>query len=193
MFNFFRKKKTSKRETKKHNDLYTQAMAGMSEDKENTSDLKTLVEKAKKAKSLEEVVDLFSDAIQIEKEKSEPNTIFISDIYNKRGEIYLSQGVAVLSSSDFSQAIEYNPKNAEAHNNLGMWFTIEHFMQPDYKRALEHFEMAVKFSSNRPDILMNRAIMYIRNNQKEVGKKELEKLIQNGYTEAQQAIERFCQ
>ena len=118
--------------------------------------------------------------------------LFLSEIYRLRGDIYFSQGVAILSSSDFLHAIENNPKNGIAHNNLGVWFSIKQFAKPDYKRAIEHLDLAVKYCPDRPDFVMNRAVMKVRNGQKEIGRKELEDLYQQGYADAKIAIERFC-
>jgi len=75
-------------------------------------------------------VDLYSDAIKYEKKKESPDKNFLSDIYLLRGEIYLSQGVAILSSSDFLNSIDLNPKNGISQNDLGIWFTLEQSVRP---------------------------------------------------------------
>lgn len=61
-------------------------------------------------------VELYSDAIDVEKQKESPNRELISEIYQWRGELYLGFQVAILSSSDFLHSIEFNPKNAISHN-----------------------------------------------------------------------------
>lgn len=170
MFNFFKK---DKKDTPERNS-------------------KVLAEKAANSKDVKEAVNLYSEAIKVEKEKSNPDKYFLSEVYRLRGDIYFGQGVAILSSSDWLHAIDYNPQNGIAHNNLGIWLTIEQFAQPDFKRAIEHLNLAVKYCPDRPDFVMNRAITKIKNGQKEIGKKELETLYNQGYADAKIAIERFC-
>lgn len=153
---------------------------------------KKLAEKAGQTNDPHKAVELYSDAIKYEKETKKPDKEFLSNLYLWRGEIYLSQGVAILSSSDFLHAIEYNPQNGIAHNDLGIWFTIEHFASPDFVRALEHIEKAVKYCPDRRDFMMNLAVIKIKSGQKEIGRKELEQLYKDGYSDAQIAIERFC-
>ena len=170
MFNFFKKNKKE----------------------ENKKDSRSLAEKAANSNEIVQAVELYSEAIKVEKEKSEPNKLFLSEIYCFRGERYLSQGVAILSSSDFLHALENNPQNGIAHNNLGIWFSIKQFAKPDYNRAIVHLNLAVKYCPDRPDFVMNRAVMKIRNGQKEIGRIELEELYKKGYSDAKIAIERFC-
>jgi len=151
-----------------------------------------LATKASRTSNPEKAVNLYSDAIKYEKEKESPDKNFLSDIYLLRGEIYLSQGVAILSSSDFLNSIDLNPKNGIAHNDLGIWFTIEHFNTPDFDRALEHLNKAVEFCPDRLDFKMNKAIVKVKMGDKETGRQELEELLKNGYAEARVAIEKFC-
>ncbi len=155
-------------------------------------DSKVLAEKAANSKDVREAVDLYSEAIKIEKEKSTPDKYFLSEIYRFRGDIYFSQGVATLSSSDWLHAIDINPENGIAHNNLGIWLTIEQFAKPDFKRAIEHFDLAITYCPDRPDFMMNRAVTKIKDGQKEIGKSELEELYKQGYSDAKIAMERFC-
>ena len=170
MFNFFKKNK--KEEPKK--------------------DSIALAQKAANSNDIKEAVELYSEAIKVEKEKPNPDKLFLSEIYRLRGDIYLSQGVAILSSSDFLHAVENNPQNGIAHNNLGIWFSIEQFAKPDYNRAIKHLDLAVKYCPDRPDFVMNRAVMKVRNGDKETGRKELEDLYNQGFSDAKIAIERFC-
>jgi lipoprotein NlpI len=150
-----------------------------------------LAKKASQTKDPLKAVEFYSDAIKFEKAKVNPDSNFLSDIYLRRGEIYLHEGVAILSSSDFLQSIELNSKNGIAHNDLGIWFTIEHFYTPDFDKALNHLEKAVEFCPDRPDFKMNRAIIKIKKGDKETGRKELEQLYLEGYTDAKVAIERY--
>jgi len=155
-------------------------------------DPRKLAKKASMTRDPLKAVEIYSDAIKFEKEKVNPDNNFLSDIYLQRGEIYLNQGVAILSSSDFLQSIDLNSKNGIAHNNLGIWYTIEHFYTPDFNKALEHLDKAIEYCPDRSDFKMNRAIIKIKMGDKETGRKELEQLYMDGYTDAKVAIERYC-
>ncbi len=154
-------------------------------------DPRRLATKASRTNNPEKAISLYSDAINLEKEKENPDKNFLSDIYLLRGEIYLSQGVAILSSSDLMNSIDFNPKNGIAHNDLGIWFTIEDFNTPDYDRALEHLNKAIEFRPDRLDFKMNKAIVKVKMGDKETGRQELEQLLIDGYAEAQVAIEKY--
>ena len=151
-----------------------------------------LASKASRTTDPLKAVDLYSDAIKYERETKSPNKKFLSDMYLLRGEIYLSQGAAILSSSDFLNSIELNPINGIAHNDLGIWFTIEHFNTPDFDQAFEHISSAVELCPGRLDFKMNKAIIKFKMGDKETGRQELEQLLKDGYAEAKVAIEKFC-
>lgn len=155
-------------------------------------DPRKLASKASRTNDPVKAVDLYSDAIKYEKEKGNPDKYFLSNIYLLRGEIYLSQGVAILSSSDFLNSIDLNPKNGIAHNDLGIWYTIEHFNTPDLNKSLEHINKAVEFCPDRLDFKMNKAIIKVKMGDRETGRLELEQLFKDGYSEAKIAIEKFC-
>jgi len=157
----------------------------------SSKDSKKLVDKALKEKDPLKAVKLYSDAIQNEKEKANPDHQFLSKIYLLRGEIYLNNGVAILSSSDFLNAIKCDPNNGIAHNDLGIWYTIEHFNTPDFEKALKHIEKAIESCPDRPDFKMNRAVIKIKKGDKKIGRNELEQLYRDGYHDAKIAIERF--
>lgn len=158
---------------------------------DESKDSKKLAEKAGQTSDVHQAVELYSNAIKLEKESKTPDKVFLSDLFVKRGEIYLNQGVAILSSSDFLQSIEQKPDNCIAHNNLGVWFTIEEFATPDFTRAIEHMDKAVEYCPERQDFKMNRAIIKIKAGQKDIGRKELENLYESGYADAKIALERF--
>jgi len=155
-------------------------------------DSKVLADKASKTNDAKAAVELYSEAIKLEKEKPNPDNIFLSNLYTQRGEIYLNNGVAILSSSDFLIAIECNPLNGISHNNLGIWYTIEHFTTPDFIKAIDHLEKAVQLCPNRQDFKMNLAVIKIKKGDKAIGRQELEQLLKDGHGDAKIAIERFC-
>jgi tetratricopeptide (TPR) repeat protein len=136
-------------------------------------------------------VELYSDAIDVEKQKESPNRELISEIYQWRGELYLGLQVAILSSSDFLHSIDFNPKNAISHNNLAIWLTMPQFAKPDLDRAIEHLNKAIELAPERLDFQMSRAVIRIKNGDRETGRTELEDLDSKGYENAKIAIERF--
>lgn len=139
----------------------------------------------------EKAVELLSEAKDLEETKEAKDKQLLSNIFNIRGEVYLNQGVAVLSQSDFAQALEYNPNNENALNNLGIWFTIEMFSTPDYPKALEYLDKAISINPDRKDIILNRAIVKIQSGDKS-GCDYLKELDKQGYADAKIGIERFC-
>ena len=140
----------------------------------------------------ERAVNKLVEALEKEKLKDRPDSILLSNIYNIRGEVYMSQGVATLSQSDFAFALEYNPKNESLLNNLGIWFSIEQFSSPDYNKSLEYFNQALLISPDRKDIVLNRAVIKIKSGDKEGGCKDLNELHEKKYPDAKIAIQRFC-
>lgn len=136
-------------------------------------------------------VDKLSDAIKKEKDKREPYKQLLSNIHNIRGEEYLSLGVAILSQSDFVYALEYNPSNESALNNLGVWFSIEQFSTPDYKKSLEYFDKAFVLRPDRKDIILNRAVVKIKSGDS-IGCDDLKKLDDEGYSDAKIGLQQFC-
>jgi tetratricopeptide (TPR) repeat protein len=155
-------------------------------------DPRRLASRAARAKDNKKAAKLYSDAIRYEKQKESPDKNFLSDIYLLRGEIYLGQGSADLSLSDLLNSIGFNPRNGIAHNDLGIWYTLEHFDTPDFEKALEHLDKAVECRPDRLDFKMNRAIVKVKMGDKETGRQELEQLLNYGFTEAKVAIEKFC-
>jgi tetratricopeptide (TPR) repeat protein len=142
--------------------------------------------------NIEEAVDKFVKALETEKSQEKPDSLLLSNIHNIRGEVYLSQGVAILSQSDFAFASEYNPKNESALNNLAIWFSIEQFATPDYDKSLEYFNKALLISPDRKDIALNRAVIKIKSGDGTDGCKDLNQLQSEGYPDAEIAIQRFC-
>ena len=157
-----------------------------------SKDPKKLAAKAQQSKDPQKAVSLYTDAIQYAQAAENPDSGLLSDLYLLRGEVYMGQGVALLSSSDFLHALEYNPENGIAHNDLGVWFMMEQFAAPDHARAQEHFNKAVEYCPDRRDFRMNRAIATYKLGQKDQGLAELEQLYQEGFADAKNAMDLFC-
>jgi lipoprotein NlpI len=139
----------------------------------------------------EKAVGKLSEAIKKETDKSDKNKKFLSDIHTMRGEVYLSVGVAILSQSDFAYALQYNPDNESALNDLGIWYSNKHFSTPDYNKSFEYFDKAIAIQPNRKDIQLNKACVKIQSGDK-TGCDDLRKLDKEGYADAKIALQRFC-
>jgi len=139
----------------------------------------------------EQAVEKLSDAIKMEEASANPDKRLLSNIYCVRGEVYLSVGVAILSQSDFAISLENNPQNESALNNLGIWFSIEHFNKPNYERSFAYFNQALAIQLGRKDIQLNKACVKIQSGDK-TGCEDLRRLESEGYQPAKIALGRFC-
>ncbi|PWT96248.1 MAG: hypothetical protein C5B52_16185, partial [Bacteroidetes bacterium] len=142
-------------------------------------------------KKVNRAIDILTDAIKLENKNADPNKLLLSNIHCLRGEVYLSVGVAVLSQSDFNFALQHNPENESALNNLAIWHSVEKFAVPDYKKALQYFDKAIALQPDRKDIQLNRACIKIQSGDKS-GCDDLRRLQSEGFANAKLAIERFC-
>ena len=52
------------------------------------------------------------------------------------------------AEKEYREVIRINPDDAEAHYNLGFLY----YVQKDYNKALQEFEIALKLSPNNQDI-----------------------------------------
>lgn len=148
-------------------------------------------EKLYRSGNSEKAVDKLSEAIKKETDKTSPDKKLLSNMHCIRGEVYLSVGVAVLSQSDFAYALQYNPDNESALNNLGIWYSVKHFAMPDYQKSFEYFDKAIAIQPNRKDIQLNKACVKIQAGDT-TGCDDLRKLDNEGYADAKIALLRFC-
>ena len=139
----------------------------------------------------EKAVTKLSEAIKKETDKSNKDKKFLSNLHTMRGEVYLSVNVAILSQSDFAYALQYNPDNESALNDLGIWYSIKHFSTPDYKKSFAYFDKALTIKPNRKDIQLNKACVKIQSGDK-TGCDDLRRLDNEGYPDAKIALQRFC-
>lgn len=84
---------------------------------------------ANKAGRLDEAIALYSKAIATKKDSA--------DLYFVRGRAYKQRDQYDLALSDFSRAIELNPRYAEAYNHRGILFVGK----GDRKRAAADFKI----------------------------------------------------
>jgi tetratricopeptide (TPR) repeat protein len=148
------------------------------------------VKSYRKGKS-QDAIEKLSEAIKKESARSEPDKRLLSNMYCLRGEVYLSEGVALLSQSDFTYALDYNMTNESALNNMGIWFSIERFSTPDYERSFEYFDKAIAIKPGRKDIRLNKACVKIQSGDR-TGCDDLRKLDAEGYSTAKLALEKLC-
>jgi Tfp pilus assembly protein PilF len=132
-------------------------------------------------------VEKLSKAIYHENNKTNPDHYLLSDIYNIRGEAYLSASVAMRSHADFMHALVYHPGNENALNNLGVWYFLGHAGSPDYRKSLEYLDRALRLNPERKDITLNRAIVRIKSGN-EMGFEDLKKLELEEYPDASIAL-----
>jgi Tfp pilus assembly protein PilF len=140
---------------------------------------------------MEKAVEKLSEAIKKESTRSDPDKKLLSNIHCIRGEVYLSVGVAILSQSDFTYALQYNPDNASALNNFGIWHSIKQFTTPDYIKSFEYFDKAIAIRPDRKDFQMNKACIKIQSGDKS-GCDDLSKLDTEDFPDAKMALKRFC-
>ena len=79
-----------------------------------------------------------------------------SRAYTKRGVRYLWLGESALAQRDLLKAIELDPNNAEAHDDLGVVLA----QQKHYKQAIIHFSRAVEIENNYQKAYHNLAMAY---------------------------------
>lgn len=143
------------------------------------------------AGKMEAAEEMFYKAIVNEKQTANPNRKFISGVYSRRGELFVQVGMGSLAMSDFMQALEFNPQNASALNNLGVWHTVPGFATPDYPKALDYFNRALEISPERNDIFLNRAVCKLKSGDPS-GKQDLLALKAKDYPDADIALQRFA-
>jgi lipoprotein NlpI len=134
---------------------------------------------------------LFSQAIDVELAKPKPDSLMLSNCDNFLGKIYLFGGSAVLSQSNLSFALDYNPKNEAVLNNFGLWYSMEQFATPDYKKSIDYFDQALAIAPDLQYISLNRAVVKILSGDKS-GCAELKQMEGEGYRDATIALERYC-
>src|SRR5688572_13309380 len=96
------------------------------------------VGEANKEGDIKKAIELLGKAIDLEEKSWFMNKYLLSSMYNTRGQLFMTIGSALLSNSDFAKALRLNPKSANAHSNLGLWYMTKDFNTPDYNLAKTH-------------------------------------------------------
>lgn len=77
-----------------------------------------------------------------------------AELYYRRGALYDAVGLRTLARMDFTRALEYNPRLADAYNFLGIHYTqLQEF---DY--AYEAFDSAIELNPEHRYAYLNRGI-----------------------------------
>ena len=79
-----------------------------------------------------------------------------AEVYNNRGFAYCQIGQYDQAISDFSKAIEINPRLAHAYNNRG-WAYIKKWQ---YDQAVSDFNKTIEIDPGFVEAYFNRAIVY---------------------------------
>ena len=79
-----------------------------------------------------------------------------AEAYNNRGFAYCEMGQYDQAISDFSKAIEINPRLAHAYNNRG-WAYIKKWQ---YDQAISDFNKTIEIDPGFAEAYFNRAVVY---------------------------------
>ncbi|MCA1766637.1 MAG: lipoprotein NlpI [Idiomarina sp.] len=92
------------------------------------------------------------------------------ELYYRRGALYDAVGLRTLARMDFTRALEYNPRLADAYNFLGIQYTqLEEF---DY--AYEAFDSAIELDPEHRYAYLNRGIAEYYDARTELSQEDLE-------------------
>lgn len=92
------------------------------------------------------------------------------ELYYRRGALYDAVGLRTLARMDFTRALEYNPRLADAYNFLGIQYTqLEEF---DY--AYEAFDSAIELNPEHRYAYLNRGIAEYYDARTELSQEDLE-------------------
>jgi len=93
-----------------------------------------------------------------------------AELYYRRGALYDAVGLRTLARMDFTRALEYNPRLADAYNFLGIQYTqLEEF---DY--AYEAFDSAIELDPEHRYAYLNRGIAEYYDARTELSQEDLE-------------------
>lgn len=105
----------------------------------------------------QKAIEYLSKAIELQPDNS--------DIYNRRGSIYLTIGQNQLAINDFDKAIRLNPANAEYYNNRGSIYE----KTGRYQQAIKDFDEAIHLDSNTAIFYNNRGTVQLDHGDKKTG------------------------
>lgn len=93
-----------------------------------------------------------------------------AELYYRRGALYDAVGLRTLARMDFTRALEYNPRLADAYNFLGIQYTqLQEF---DY--AYEAFDSAIELNPDHRYAYLNRGIAEYYDARVELSQEDLE-------------------
>lgn len=89
-------------------------------------------------------------------QEAELNDSERAELHFERGVIYDSLGLWSLARSDFTQAVEYNPKMAAAYNYLGLYLLLD----DDYESSVDAFNAVLHLDPNYDYAHLNRGLLF---------------------------------
>jgi len=115
--------------------------------------------------------------------------LVLSEDYYNRGVAKYELGDYRGAIQDFNKAIELNPNNDAAYNNRG---SVKGNLG-DYRGAVQDSNKAIELNPNYADAYNNRGLGKIKLGQKDSGCLDLSKAGELGYSDAYDAIKKYCQ
>ncbi|MDV6315496.1 lipoprotein NlpI [Idiomarina sp. HP20-50] len=97
------------------------------------------------------------------------------ELFYRRGALYDAVGLRTLARMDFTRALEYNPRLADAYNFLGIQYTqLQEF---DY--AYEAFDSAIELNPDHRYAYLNRGIAEYYDARMKISQEDLEYHLEN--------------
>jgi len=122
-------------------------------------------------------------------------SVSILNSYSQTAEEFFKKGKAKFelkdhqgAISDYTKAIEINPKYKMAFYNRG----YTKYELKDYKGAITDFNKAIEIDPSNERAYFNRAVSKFSIGQKDSGCMDLKKALELGFTEAEEPIKTYC-
>ncbi len=100
-----------------------------------------------------------------------------ADAYLKRGLAYAKKGQYDQAISDFTKALEINPRYAYAYNNRGLTY----WNKGQYDQAISDFTKALEINPRDADAYVNRGVAYMSIGQYDKAWEDVDKAQDLGY------------
>jgi tetratricopeptide (TPR) repeat protein len=128
----------------------------------------------------------YSDAIRLIPDTARQSG---ADLYLNRGQLFAQQNQLQPAITDFTKAVELNPKNALAWYNRGNLY----FQQKQLPQAAADFQKAVTTDPSFGKAFYGLGLSQLLSEQKEAGCLSLKQAQKLGYADAINAVKQYCQ